>query len=307
MAISQRLKDIVALALKDATITPREKEIIINEATKDNIGQDEITDYLQAQLSEAISHKDKYQLKSCPNCGAHIPLISEYCPYCDYQYKNNETEDSKLIDYGIQLAIEIENKDTGKKHDAELDKQTTCIKCGAQRKSISNVCPHCGNIYYYSKSDNRNIQNFLDKTCEAMTKFFNIKKISLGNVVKFRIIHSLSLLLVIPLSIIHPVLGIAALILWYLIPSPTEKYLEARQEAESEIDKALRMMKFFYEDDSEARKLISEYRNQIKQENTRRNTTAYYVATIIILAAVVIGIWVYYYNLFIEKGGHYAF
>ncbi len=259
MAIPLRITNLVELALKDATLTPKEKNIIMEEAAKDGVDATEMEEYLRRAITFSIGNKPKNQLKACPSCGAQIPLISEYCPYCAHHYSeisHDETADNSL-ERQIK-AIEEENRRTAQEEDAKLDNVTNCPNCGAVRPFISNVCPHCNHVYYYSKENEQNIQNMVEQSNNLLDVMNNeIKKVTPGAILKTRAIQFGLALLSTPLAVFGGATWIVAIALIFtFIKTPVDKYIAAWNATEAKLRNILRKMENLYSGHREACELI---------------------------------------------------
>lgn len=87
--IPEKIIKLTELALKDATITNKERSVIVNEAIKLGCTQEEVNYYINQRLDIVLKNRPKELLKSCPSCGAQIPIIADECPYCSHKYQSS--------------------------------------------------------------------------------------------------------------------------------------------------------------------------------------------------------------------------
>ena len=66
MAISKKIAQLTALALKDRVLTYVEKKTIVNAALAEGISEQEITNYLNNAIKKSLKNYTKEQLKRCP-------------------------------------------------------------------------------------------------------------------------------------------------------------------------------------------------------------------------------------------------
>ncbi len=298
MAIPLRITNLVELALKDATLTPKEKSIIMEEASKDGIDTAEMEEYLRRSISFAISNKPKSQLKSCPSCGAQIPLISEYCPYCAHHYSdishNPESDLASILDERQKRAIEEENRRVAQEQDQKLDSVTNCPNCGAVRPFISNVCPHCNHVYFYSKENDQNIQNMVDESNQLLDVMRNeIKKVTAGAILKTRAIQFGLAILSLPLLVLGGALWIVALaFIFGLIKTPVDKYIAKWNATEARLQNILRRMEYLYSGHREACQLIRcnyDEITKIRQEKSPKRIMIIFSIALVLATAIFVG------------------
>ncbi|MBQ9214692.1 MAG: hypothetical protein IJ150_12265 [Bacteroidales bacterium] len=157
MAITQKIAQLTALALKDKVLTMIEKKTIINVAIQEGIPEEEIILYLDNALKESMKSLSKEQLKHCPFCGGQVPLISNECIFCGNTLSQNNQEKPIISKLNGQEAdiINRENFNTAnKQHDIK-----TCPNCGAPFPLISNICSFCGFILHEQADSELNINN----------------------------------------------------------------------------------------------------------------------------------------------------
>ena len=90
MAISNKVKKLVALALQDRIITHKERQVIVETAMQEGATFQEIDRYISDAVSERPKSYQKEQLTNCPKCGAPVPLIADECPHCGQSLYHEE-------------------------------------------------------------------------------------------------------------------------------------------------------------------------------------------------------------------------
>ena len=159
MAISKKIAQLTALALKDKVLTFVERQTIVKSAMLEGVPEDEINDYLNKALEERMKAYSKDELTHCPCCGAQVPLISDECFYCGASLKSSEPSTSNEVNIAGEEAdiIRQENKNTAE----ERRNIRNCPDCGAAFPLISNVCPSCGHILREQTDSDLNIRKLI--------------------------------------------------------------------------------------------------------------------------------------------------
>ncbi len=171
MAISKKIAQLTALALKDRVLTYVEKKTIVNAALAEGISEQEITNYLNNAIKKSLKNYTKEQLKRCPFCGGQIPLISDDCLFCGNSLKNIDSKNVPpvFITGNEAEIIKRENFNT-----AEQQKNLkTCPDCGAPFPLISNICLSCGHILHEQTDSALNIKNLLNNINTSLTELKN--------------------------------------------------------------------------------------------------------------------------------------
>lgn len=177
MVIPDRIKQLTEIALKDKVLTFVERETIINEGIKEGIPAEEINEYLNKSLEAKISSMAKEDLDHCPSCGAQIPLISDTCPYCGYEYDKFKHSSG----HGNSSAIMGDDVNIIANENAK-----TCPDCGTPFPLISNICPTCGHILHEQTDSELNIRNLINSINELINGMKKIHKTTFKEVLSFR-------------------------------------------------------------------------------------------------------------------------
>jgi len=82
MSIPPKIANLTKLALSDRVLTYTERKTIVATAVKEGVSKKEINQYIDNELNQRLKFYTKEELRSCPFCGAQIPLISDDCMYC---------------------------------------------------------------------------------------------------------------------------------------------------------------------------------------------------------------------------------
>lgn len=97
--VPKELDELIKEYLTDGIITSKERQVLLKKAQQMGLDVDEIDLYIDAQQQKvdqaAEATKRKARGKSCPFCGAVIPLLADKCPECG---KNITPEASKELE-----------------------------------------------------------------------------------------------------------------------------------------------------------------------------------------------------------------
>lgn len=97
--VPKELDELIKEYLTDGVITSKERQVLLKKAQQMGLDVDEIDLYIDAQQQKvdqaAEATKRKARGKSCPFCGAVIPLLADKCPECG---KNITPEASKELE-----------------------------------------------------------------------------------------------------------------------------------------------------------------------------------------------------------------
>ncbi|MBQ1697587.1 MAG: zinc ribbon domain-containing protein [Bacteroidales bacterium] len=184
MAISNKVKKLVALALQDRIITHKERQVIVETAMQEGATFQEIDRYISDAVSERLKSYQKEQLTNCPKCGAPVPLIADECPHCGQSLYHEETKSVKTVNISGDAAeiIRAENRQTAD----ERQYRTRC-ECGAPMPLISNVCSYCGRVFHKDQESSQNIKNLIDNINENINKLKGTLRPSFWMVLKHRL------------------------------------------------------------------------------------------------------------------------
>ena len=130
MSIPPKIANLTALALSDRILTYTERKTIVAAAVKEGVSEKEINQYLDDALSQRLKFYTKEELKSCPFCGAQIPLLSESCLFCGNELNNDNQllhNPPPFIEGTEAEIIRAENLRVAK----ENINLKTCPDCGA--------------------------------------------------------------------------------------------------------------------------------------------------------------------------------
>ena len=185
MAISQRVKDLTAIALQDRLITYTERQTIIKAALKDGASKNEINAYINEALTIRLKSYTKEELASCPGCGHGVPLITNECPYCGRWLEHIDEQQIVPPQYrvtGVDAdVIRRENSRTAER------KKNTCPKCGAPYPLVSNICSYCKYILHEQVGTDFNITQLQNNIKESINKLKETTRPSFWQALKFRI------------------------------------------------------------------------------------------------------------------------
>jgi len=311
--ITENMKNLVDLALKDAVITYREKEILIGKAIEEGSSLSEINQYINEQLEIRLSKRGREELKACPKCGAQVPLLSDNCPFCNYEYQlsgaNNAVRISSARNASDNAAqaIEAENARTAD----ENQNIESCPNCGHPYPLISNICPACRHVLHKNTDNAQNIRNLIARLRGSIDEYKSTNPINGMELYKYRIFEymfPIGIFLLI-LMLLRADAGIAWLLFFTGVPCLAAAmffgpiYMFYRKEAPYEIDNRLfsdienecrlyaSQIDILYGDDSEARKMLSELEKEIEELKTvkrKRHLKPYWIAAIVVAAFTIL-------------------
>jgi len=180
--ITQNLIDLVDLALVDAVLTQKEREVLLNAAAKDGISAEEANIYINSQLDIRLKTRDKAELKACPSCGAQIPLLAHCCPYCHHEYTAHHSRNLDEIESYDANLIRAENRKTAE----EQENIGQCPNCGHPYPLISNICPACSHVLHYGESNKSNVERLIGRIYIKINELNLMKDTSLWDIFKYR-------------------------------------------------------------------------------------------------------------------------
>lgn len=176
MAISNRIKELTEIALKDKVLTFVERETIIKAGIEEGISKEELDEYINKALQEKINSQAKEDLDSCPQCGAQIPLISDTCPFCGFEYEKSKHKAPSNTEN-----LTDEDAETIRRENAK-----TCPGCGHTFPLISNICPTCGHIMHEQRDSQLNIKNLVEGINDFIAEMKNNHKATFLEVLSHR-------------------------------------------------------------------------------------------------------------------------
>lgn len=112
--IPEELDALITQFLTDGFLTDKERQVILRKAEGMGLDRDEIDLYLDAevqkieQTADSITRQRKG--KTCPYCGASVPLLTEKCPYCGENITPEASDELKDIFDNLETAL-IDLKD----------------------------------------------------------------------------------------------------------------------------------------------------------------------------------------------------
>ena len=325
MSIPPKIANLTKLALSDRVLTYTERKTIVDAALKEGVSETEINQYLDDALNQRLKFYTKEELKSCPFCGAQIPLLSDFCLFCGKELNNDNQalhtpppfavgpEADIIVSENIRIANEQYN----------LKK---CPDCGAPWPLISNICTSCGHVLHEHRSSLLYVNTLIANIKQSIAQIKSIPKASWSKVIKHNIAY-IFLFLCVPVYIFLKLSGYSELFilipfllfmafsiitasmgmenfkrgkLIYNIPSSDVSPLADNEQnvhaALTKYEMYMRQTTTLYGDDTEARKLLNEYQSEIQknksfhqQQRKRAITIIAVLYSVIILTAIVLG------------------
>ncbi|MBP5370238.1 MAG: zinc ribbon domain-containing protein [Bacteroidales bacterium] len=308
MAIPQKIINLTKLALSDRILTYTERQTIVDAAIKEGVSETEINQYLDDALHKRLQSFTKEELRSCPHCGAQIPLISDKCMFCGVTLENDG--DFKRIDISGDEAdiIRSENLKTSR----ERTEIKTCPDCGAPLPLISHICSNCGHVFHEQRDNELNIKNLIENINNSISNLKNQPKLKFSQVLSdFVSPISLLALLVFWLFWIlaqwdyTPIFILVLIFSLILVPVPIKMYTESNSQVVKDVKNLstalanyelfMRQTTILYGNNSEAIKLLQEYQTEIQHFKAERSKRRRHLCTrlavvLTILTAIVLGI-----------------
>ena len=314
MSIPPKIANLTALALSDRILTYTERKTIVDAAVKEGVSEKEINQYLDDALSQRLNFYTKEELKSCPFCGAQIPLLSESCLFCGNELNN----DNRLL-HNPPPFIEGTEAEIIRAENLRVAKENinlkTCPDCGAPYPLISHICTNCGHVLHEQRESDFNIKQLTDSINHSISKLKRTQLPSWGKVIthywQYITLYYLVLMLffcsydifqlfIPPLYFcLCGILMLIGMLCGYReaggiikvtpLNDANDKYFNALQNYETYI----RLTKTIYGDNQEAKVLLNQYFTEIQKFNTlrHRNITKIAIkisAFLIISAAIII-------------------
>lgn len=100
---SEKLENLIDLAISDSELTEKEKQVLFKKAQEEGIDLDEFEMVLDAKLSNkakaqgpapaegSAPKSNKYgDVRKCPACGAMVPSLAGVCPECGFEFTGLE-------------------------------------------------------------------------------------------------------------------------------------------------------------------------------------------------------------------------
>lgn len=118
--VPKELDELIKEYLTDGVITSKERQVLLKKAQQMGLDVDEIDLYIDAQQQKvdqaAEATKRKARGKSCPFCGAVIPLLADKCPECGKTITPEASKELEEIFDNLENAlVEFKSgKDIGK-------------------------------------------------------------------------------------------------------------------------------------------------------------------------------------------------
>jgi len=291
------IQNLVSLALKDGILTYKERQVIVKKAKKMRLDMQEVNSYINTALDNKMKFIPKEDLKRCPTCGAQIPLISDECQYCGFEFGQG-------ISYSKNnSASQIIQKENENSQSVYVKSQNinNCPDCGAPFPLLSNICPHCHHVHHENIDSVYNIKQLIQKIKHSLSSMDKcmvpLKKSILRDHALYLIpLSGLLMTLHFNLNIMSPDLEViadiafllsAGLMFYILIAlffrilqgSAIDEADEVFVDKKSDYERFIRQTESLYGDDREAKVLLHDFENEIKKvkNNRLRNRSVYYL------------------------------
>ena len=316
MSIPPKIANLTKLALSDRVLTYTERKTIVAAAVKEGVSKKEINQYIDNELNQRLKFYTKEELRSCPFCGAQIPLISDDCMYCGQPLNTDQQPVKKSkprLTPKLRDIINKENRNTAiSKHNIKY-----CPDCGAPFPLGSNICESCGHVLHEQIKSTKNIKKLIDNiniSIKNLKKYPQINFIEIikhhGSFIWIALIvlyinliifnfstENLLLVLIKNVTIILTFFFFTRVLYIYDIKNwnnigeetPIEKVDKIYYSAKFEIEKYTRQMSTLYGNNKEVKSLLKTYQEEInKQKKTRILTLLLNNIILIILTTVVL-------------------
>ncbi|MBR4266944.1 MAG: zinc ribbon domain-containing protein [Bacteroidales bacterium] len=313
MAISYKIQQLVHLALSDRILTYTERKTIVDAAINEGIPEQEINQYIDNALTQRLKFYTKEELKSCPFCGAQIPLLSETCLFCGNELE--KPSDISAVDISGEEAEIIRGENT--RVASQNLNIKTCPDCGAPYPLISNICTNCGHVLHEQRDAELNIKNLRSNIEKSINDLKNAPKPTWKNAVMFYcppfiILFTILIsyyILQIEIKILRSLLlTITWLFIFKVLPNiaslfiniekmalprhaPLQEYDFIYSKSISEYEKYIRLTTTLYSNNPESLQLLDTYNQEIVKykKKQKRNRIKYYLqfALIVIITTII--------------------
>ena len=287
MAVSNKIAQLTALALKDRFLTFVERQTIVKAAMEEGATEEEIDAYLNKALERRVQTYSKEELMHCPCCGGQVPLISDECFYCGAKLNSAKHVSEDINISGVEAdIIRGENAKTA----YEQQNPTNCPDCGAPFPLISNICTSCGHVLHAQKDSDVNIKKLIDNINKSIKAIQEAPLPTFKDVLRYNrsviLLFAGTILLVIAFSyptFIAGLMIIGAIVLMVLCVkqlikrkedvSPVTVADEAYYTALNKHNMYVRLTKSIYGDNAEAKEYIATLGDKIKvaERNRKKN------------------------------------
>lgn len=325
MAIPQKIVDLTKLALNDRILTYTERKTIVAAAVKEGVSKKEINQYLDDALNQRLKFYTKEELKSCPFCGAQIPLLSDFCLFCGKKLNN----DNQLLHNPPPFVVGPEADIIISENNRiayEQNNLKNCPDCGAPWPLISDICTSCGHVLHEQRDSFLYVNTLIENIKQSITQIKRIPTASWFKVIKHNFTYNI-IFLCVPLYIFLKLSGYSEwfmLIPFFLIMissiftasmgmehykhgilsqniplsdvSPLADNEQILYSAFTKYEMYIRQTTTLYGDNNEARKLLNEYQSEIqkyksfhKKQRKRIIVIIAILYSIIMLLAIVLG------------------
>ena len=313
MSVPAHIQSLVSLALADRVLTFRERSTIVDTAIKAGVPEQEINSFIDSALTERLKYFTKEELKSCPHCGAQIPLVANQCLFCGGELQN---ADSQKVPPQFVAGEEADIiREETLRTAAERRNIRTCPDCGAPFPLVSNICEQCGHILHEQQDSVLNLNNLIDNIRHSIIELQHTHQPSFFQVLWYRrsiwlfAIAVLILLMAIYLMsceifnlLMFSLLGVSLVFLMFAASSVVKVNLDSPvQIAEDRFSKALHRKEMYenhiatlYGKNREAQKLLDEFSSLTQNITKRRGAMQ---ITFWTLLTLVVGGWLVCFGL----------
>lgn len=107
--IPEELDALIQEYLTDGIITDKERQVLLNKASKLGLDVNEVDLYIDAQQQKADQTADaasrKRRGKTCPFCGGSVPQLADKCPHCGQFITVEADDDLKEIIENLEESL----------------------------------------------------------------------------------------------------------------------------------------------------------------------------------------------------------
>lgn len=194
--IPEEIEALIQQYLTDGVLTDKERQVILNKAEKMGLDRDEIDLYLDAEVQKieqaAGSITRQRKGKTCPYCGASVPLLTEKCPYCGENITPEASDELKEIFNNLETAlIDLKDAKEYKRNKATVERYVRKAK-----------------MYYGS---NLKVQKLLE---EVELESAKAEKVAKANARTNTLVRVLTYNKILTICIVVAVLGLLTWVLW---------------------------------------------------------------------------------------------
>lgn len=134
--LTPELEQLIQYAIKDGTLTDKERTVLMRKAQESGMDLDEFEMILEGKLLELKANNapapkasnNKYgEVRKCPACGAMISAFNARCGECGFEFNNAEANQTATYLFEKLQALEMQKAQDLTKHEEHKSKQLQAL------------------------------------------------------------------------------------------------------------------------------------------------------------------------------------